>query len=767
MSEPGGGHLRRRDVLSWLSEVCVRRSWYVIAIWAALAAVSGVGASKLEIDTTTSTFLDRDAPAWSEYQRSIHDFGGDELLTIVLEGPTPYDPKTLQALYELSGRMESLPGVRRVDSLRTVPVVDARRDGSIALDPPLEAGVPATNREMRRLVEKVRKDRVAPNNLVSADERAFAINVLFDDDVDGDRDVAVAIADGLLTGRSAWISGVPVFRTKVNSRTRDELLLFVPLTLALVGGVILVGIGGLWSVAVAFTVSGCGTLVALGAMGFNGVPISLSTAILPSILLALGCAYVLHVLSAARGAADAGDLIRRLNEVARPVALSGLTTAIGFIAMATVRVSAIRELSTYGGLGIFAVVSAGLTLAPALLRQRGLERRSTGFSQWMEREGPPRLVAWVRSHAKGIVLAWIGGAAVFGYGLGRLRIETDIILWFPRGTEIRESYEAIKTRLSGISPMNVVIRSEGERTVTEPDVIETIDRLTAYLKGLPEVGKVLSIADPLRQIHSGFEGNGAAGLPHSRALTEQYLLLLESVDQIADVVSDDRRSANILLRVDVNGSKRLLEVGRKAEDWWKANGVPGFSADSTGIMYEFGRAEEEIAYGQIRGLAIAFGVMVLVLLALLKSPLGALGALLPNVLPLGVVYGLMGIMNVPLDAATVCVGCIALGIAIDDTVHIVTGYGDSRSAGLHPRQALEWTFRRVLPPVVLTTIAIAAGFAVLGISEFTLVRNFGLVTAGMVVTCLLADLTLLPIALLWAERSQPGRSSRTRRVLTS
>ena len=91
---------------------------------------------------------------------------------------------------------------------------------------------------------------------------------------------------------------------------------------------------------------------------------------------------------------------------------------------------------------------------------------------------------------------------------------------------------------------------------------------------------------------------------------------------------------------------------------------------------------------------------------------------------------------------------------MDDTVHVAVGYRAARDSGVHPQAALHLALHRVLPALILTTFAIAVGFAVLGLSEFTLVRHFGLVTAGMVVLCLLADTTLLPVLLLAADRKQ-------------
>jgi predicted RND superfamily exporter protein len=117
--------------------------------------------------------------------------------------------------------------------------------------------------------------------------------------------------------------------------------------------------------------------------------------------------------------------------------------------------------------------------------------------------------------------------------------------------------------------------------------------------------------------------------------------------------------------------------------------------------------------------------------------------LLPNAAPMVVFFGFMGLAGLPLDAATVCIGSVALGIAVDDTIHLAIAYRDERTLGAPPREILRAVFARVLPGVSTMTVSIAIGFAVLGLSEFTLIRNFGVVTAALVVVCLLADLTLL------------------------
>jgi predicted RND superfamily exporter protein len=541
---------------------------------------------------------------------------------------------------------------------------------------------------------------------------------------------------------------VAVSLKKVNSRTRAELMLFVPLTIFLVGCVVFFACGRFLSVVVSLGTSGIGTWSLLGAMGALGTPLSLSTMILPSILLALGCAYIMHILSAVQGANSRANIETAVLSITRPVGLSGLTTAIGFLAMSTVRIDAIRELGVFGAIGVISILVASLTLAPAALSlfQNGGEE---AFRNSRLRETVDRwLIPFVVRRRSAIISVWLVLLGSFVIGLSRLDVETDIILWFSKDTPIRDSYEEIRKRLAGITPVNVVITAEDGGSVVAPAVLAAIHGLASHLEELPEVGRSLSVADPIIQIHNGLNPDSGGALPSNANLISQYLLLLDSVEQMKDVLTADRSGANILLRLDVNGSNRIVGIADVVRRWWEEHGPEGFSATTTGVMYEFGRAEEEIAHGQIRGFGLALIAIGGALFLIFRRPKIAISALLPNLIPLVIAYGFMGIVGIPLDAATICLGSLALGIAVDDTIHVTSDFADRRMEGGSERDAMSESIRRVLPALVFSTVAIAAGFAVLGLSDFTLIRNLGVITAAMVVICLAADLTLLPALLV-------------------
>jgi len=496
----------------------------------------------------------------------------------------------------------------------------------------------------------------------------------------------------------------------------------------------------------------------LGLMGMAGVSLSMSTMILPSVMLALGCAYSVHVVIAVIWDGEC-DIKNALEPIVLPVAVSGLTTTIGFLAISATRIEAIRDVAAFGAFGTLVAVSASLSLAPALLVHLNISRRRSRFLRISSRVASDWLLEISASRRKRILAIGMILCVVCIYGISRLSIETDATRWFVSGSDVRESYEAIRRELSGISPMNVVIRADPGRSIVEGEALESIARLSRYLESLPEVGKAVSVADPLKQIHNAVVGAGTDVIPMEEDLVEQYLLLLSGSRSLSDILASDRSAANIILRVDHNGSRHLMEISDRAEEWWENSGAEGFKASATGIMYEFARAQEEISYGQVRGLLIAL-VLIWILLAItFRSVPIALAAVVPNAMPIVAAYGLMGLLKMPLDAGTVLVGSIALGIAVDDTVHLVSRFREGRQRGLSSFHAMGASFRRVLFPLVLTTLAVAFGFAMLGFSEFSFTRNLGILTAGIMVMCLVADLFVLPSLLLGRDGAETAMTA--------
>ena len=719
----------------------------ILLLWLALVAIAAPAVLQLEISTSTDSVLDRSGPAWSFYQSSKDLFGGDEILVVALRSETPFDASMLGKLDRLTSQLSAVPGVRRVDSLATVPLVRVRSEDEVDLSASLARGVPDDPDELRSLRAALQADRIAPRSLLSADERVTAINIQLESDSVNGFDAVVAEVRALAGQHGGWVSGVPVFRAEINRTAGLEIAKFVLITIMVVGGVFLFMIRSVWAVVTALGVGGVGTWITMAALGASGTPLTLVTVVLPSLMLALGCAYSMHLIAAARNVQGAESLEAALSPVLEPTALSGLTTAIGFLAVAAIRIDAVQQVGTYGALGVFAVVSAALTVVPAVIRLRPMTGGAPPLQSWLRESLPARLLGLAERKSSMMVTGWALVAAVFGFGLSQATVETDVTRWFPKGSDVRDSYEEIKRHLSGISPMNVVVQSDGV-PVTDPSMLASIDGLVAYLQAMPEVGKAIALTDPLRQLHAGFAADPASPLPESRLLAEQYLLLLESVEYMEDLVSFDRATANVVLRVDHNGSEHLLAVARLAEEWWRDHGPAGTTAQTTGIMHEFARAQDEIAFGQARGLGFALLTIMILMFAIYRSVRIAAVAMVPNVLPLVLVFGFLGLASIPMDAGIVVSGCLILGIAVDDTLHLVSAFRRHSLEGMDAHAALRAALRRVVTPVVLTTCVVGIGFLALASASFAFVRNLGILVVFVMLICFLADVLLLPSLLL-------------------
>jgi predicted RND superfamily exporter protein len=725
----------------------------VLLVWLLLGVLATPWVLRLEVETSTNSVLDRSGADWAYYEAAQERFGGDEVLTLLLEADEPYAPALLADVRRLSDDFAGIPGVARVDSLRTVPNVRSSPGGTLSLEPALSGDAAPDRAAADSLAARVEADRIAPRILISDDARALGVNLVLEKDADALYEEILASVDAAVGDRQAWISGVPVFRVAADARTRSELLTFVPLTVLLVGSLLFFLFRSVRAAAIPLATTGVASWLVMAAMGAQGIPITITTVMLPSVLLALGCAYSMHLVNAA-ATSEREDLRAALLAVALPVMLSGLTTAVGLVAVSTVRIDAIRQIGTFGALGVLVVLLSTLTAGPAALRLWPVPRRSPRLTETLCERVPGRIVSFINRRGTAVLAAWLIAFAVSLAGMLRLNVETDVIVWFQRSDPIRLAYEEIRSRLVGISPMNVVVEAPPEGRVSEPRVVDAVDRLAAHLEELESVGRSLSITDPLRQIHGGFTGDARQPLPDDQSLIEQYLLLLEAKEYTHDLITADRSAANVVLRVNDNGSRALLDIAAAADVWWRENGVQGYEARTTGIMYEFARAEDEIAWGQIRGLGLALLAITTILLLMFRWPRLAALALIPNAIPIAMAFGFMGLIGYPIDAATVILGNLALGIAVDDTIHVAEGFARRTASGATAEKALLETLRSVVAPLAYTTFAVALGFAVLGVSGFSPVRNLGIITGGVMVVCLLADLLLLPALLI---RTPPRR----------
>jgi predicted RND superfamily exporter protein len=532
-----------------------------IALLTALAAAGVVdprsGALRLEMDASTASMLPDDDRRAEFYEAVRKRFGDDDSMLVVLASDDLFTRERLRQLVETTRRIQALPGVDDVLSLASAVGVAGDADG-IEVGSPL-APIPE---DLRVLRTQVLEHPLWAGTLVSRDGRAATLIVTFEQD---ERELLASglprrveeVAREVPGDAEVLATGTAYVRLELTEAVLRDLRRLIPAVAFVLLLVLALTMRSLRGVVVPLATIGAAVTWTLGTLGWLGIPLTLVTAVLPPLLLTVGFAYALHVVTADAGAR--GEPL--LDDVGVAVLFAGLTTAIGFLALLLSPIHAIREFGVLAALGIAYTVVCTLTLAPALcaLLPTPAPRGGGGL---LER-GSERLARLDVRHRRAV----IGGAAVlFVAGCAALfHVETglDPIESFDRRAPQRVAFERIKGHLGGVSPLSVVLEAE-RGAFAEPATLRQLEEFAEWLRADPDVAHVTSVAELLRLLHGSLRGNPDAGLPESRRMARQLLLLGAGPEQ-RGLIDAQQRSVRLRLRARSEDSASLLPlIARRA-----------------------------------------------------------------------------------------------------------------------------------------------------------------------------------------------------------
>lgn len=734
------------------SQLCL-----VVLGLASLAAGSSLGA--LRFDSSVEHLTDKTAPDWQRLEEARKTFGSDDVIVVAQRGEgRAVEPGRMARLAGLGDRIEAIEGVDRVWSITGSGHIRGSDGALEVLD--LAEEMPRDEAEILALAARIESSPIYRDHLLSRDGTTpvllvFPRSPLSAAGSDAMVDSIRAVLDTAEGPEKLVMTGNPTFTTAVGRTMQAEQDSFTAVTLALLALVLAFAFGRPAAVLLPLLGAGAAVAIVIGTMTHLGGSLSVLSTIVPSLVLALGITYSMHFLVRALRMPGSESVERSLRDVLLPTALSVLTTAAGFLAVASSNIEAIRE---FGLLAAAAVGVVGITalLVPAaglaLLRSRPDSLEPPG-GEIVTRA--MRRCRGVAQRHGGIVLAATAILAMItAGGISRIEVNTNFVNYLEAESPANQERIEVLEHVAGPIPLRLSIDTGKAGGILEPDVLSRMRAFQDWVATVPGAEASFAITDLLAEMNLAFdEADGLPGsrdLPRSRAMAAQLLLLYESGEFGRDLdrlLSPERDRATIWVRTDVYDSGSAREMIGAIENW-SASNLAGLDPQVSGTLFSLLRSSDEIAAGQIRSLSIALFAIVLALIAVLRSPrLGAIAAA-PNLLPVLIIFGAMGWGGIPLNLGTAVVACLSLGVATDDTIHFVMAWREEVRRGLSAEDALARTFSLAGRPIALTSIALMVAFASLGFSSFGPVRDLGWLTALTMASCLLADLILLPALLL-------------------
>ncbi|HEV2852780.1 MAG TPA: MMPL family transporter [Thermoanaerobaculia bacterium] len=753
------------------------RWWTGIGWWsadhprAALAFLTAVvlamapGLLRLRLETDGHALVPPDDPAIALDREARQAFGLRDPLLVVIETRHPdgiYNPGTLGRLERLTRDLAALPGVgpENVQSLaneKRLYVLPGRFSFRPLLDPP--PTTPGRLAEVRSDVEAI---DVLHGTLVSYDRKAAAILVGVPEAGRVDRTAlyhqAVTAARRYRTADDrVSVVGAPAAEALLGEHILADLVLLVPLALAVIAAILWIACGRAWGVAIGLAKIGAALVFTLGLVGWSGQPVYLTTAVIPVLLITIGLSDEVHLLWRYRhrppDEPPATALRQSLEELARPITLSSLTTAFGFLSFLTSSIRPVLNFGLFTGAGVLFCLLWAMTATPALIALRpgalpaAASASKSGFS-WLARPalalaGRPRTV---------LPLLAVATAALM-LGIPRLAVQDGWIDNFAPGSSLRRDSEQVDRLFAGTHVLLAVLTFDppaGEipsipaarGPLLAGSAVETVGRFEKALRARPEVGGVLGLHSQLTTTaYLWAERNES-----QRRIFDNPSWIYLHARRIGNVRGEARRRelvddgfrrtvVTILLKgANYRETAALVEAIRQLE---RTELAPAHArVDLAGDVAVSQAMIPAIVRSQVGSLLLAVAGNLLIMTLLFRSLRYGLACMAPTAVSVAWTFGLMGWLGIPLGVATSMFCAVTLGIGDDYSIHFLERFRAAEAAGA------AWPGRvaaaKAGPAILIDTLAIALGFGLLGFSQVPTNRWLGLLVAiALTNACLL------------------------------
>ena len=741
-----------------------------------------LGARAVRVDYSAEQFLVFEGDAQEVFEQYKEHFPREDLqVSAFLETTGPFTTDDYQTLEQLANAFTNAG----LDPVRWIGATDFIQevviDGESAVEfVRLEDQSDVSDATLQTILEPRREHPLFMGTLWNQDLTVFGVHGYLAPTENNDahrREVTAALQSTIVdlseTSGRIVLSGLPVLRTTI------PLALEADMT-RLLGIGIIISFIILWLYFRRFSIALLcfagvvpAIVLTLGLMGYAGQSISVLTSVVPIVILVVALSDATHLVVGTREAWRNGRtiseaVVHTFTNLSRSCFFTSLTTALGFAGLIATRNHLIGEFGVLSALAVIVAYLVTLTLLPALL---AFTKDLGPHQEWGE-----RLWQGILTRVESLLqLPVVWPSAAFGLLLAvgliagsQLRVEAYIIDDLKERDTILEELRWIEDEGFGLFQINVYLDQESDEGHS-PEMLQWIEEFQAFVEedpavlgsvGLPQIVNELGTAYGTQPVGSDPTSEiGSAEVRTRREIAELlFLAELEDDDALRDVYLRDAGVGQMIILVKDQGSQVLSPLTARVEDRLQSHPPPTGRATATGTVKLTTVLWEQLISRFVPGIAFSIVLVWLALSWMFRSVWLGLLAVVPNLVPLVLLLGLMGLGGFDLKPSNILVFAIAFGIVADDTIHFLGALARNLRSSNQIHAVLAQTIREVGPALVLVTVVVVAGFTALMASRFQALFLIGLLTASAAVLALLADLVGFPALLRIVARHPAGRS---------
>lgn len=702
----------------------------------------------------------KDNPARKFYDQFRKIFGSDEFFVIAFKDEYLFTPNKLNILKKITNDLESIKLAKDVVSLANVDDIKGGEDFFEVRD--FLEEIPNSVKECERLKKEAIQNPLYRDNLISKDGSTAAIVVITyirHDDPDY-RAKLLRQVDQVLNGYSKYFvfhkAGWTITDYALSQYMKRDLKVFIPITYMLVLFVIWIFFKKFYLVLIALlNISAC-MMSTMGLFGLTGIALHNVTSIVPPLIMAMSLADSVHIFSHLDDAllqkmSKIDSLRYIIKRLFLPCFLTTLTTAVGFFSLVSSELSPIRDFALMASAGMvfeffyaFFLIPPILFYSPSRWTFRSFTKKNDFINIFSE-----KIYKLTSTHTTKLLVLFFVVVVISIWGATKVRVETDLNRFFMPSTKEYKDLEFIEKNLSGTGSLDVYLKTDIDG-FKEPSKLYYIEKLQNFISKIPGVDKVISLNDYLKEMNKSFHNENPKfyKIPETKNMVSQFLLLFD-ISTIDEFVTESFDETRLSIRLSEHASSKQKIIIQNIEDYLKKNTPKDISAKVTGRALQQVIIIDELVNSQIKSLIYAGATISIIMILVLRSISIGLISLIPNIFPILINFAIMGFVGISLNTATALISAVAIGIAVDDTIHFLSEYLKMiKQEKLSAKYSVYKTIINKGRAIISSSIILFFGFAVLITSKFHPTFDFGMLTSIIMITALIGDLMLLPCILM-------------------
>ena len=749
-----------KKIICYVADHPIR--FLIALVLISLLAISQI--HKLVFNVSAESMMVKNDPAITLYHEAINTYGSDNLIMLYIEDPKLYTPEKLQILKSFLEKVQTIPQVKSTDSLFTLANIKTI-DGEVHADPYL-AEIPDSIQAIEKIKQQALFNPFIANNLISKTNNAMAINVYIKPGINTEQEQMLSeqlelnLKNLSSSFKVAYQIGNPFVLQSITNRLILDMEEILPLSLAvlmLTLGLTLRRAGGLFIPMITATLS---VLWTFGMMAAFGISVNVMTSIVPALLVIIGSTEDIHMLSEYYTGINLGRSRKKSIEnmavnMSTAITFTFLTTYIGFLSIALNNIEVLSQFGLVASTGLLFNFVITIFFIPAILKLLG-SQKSKQISQTEQSDESNSafqslaitVFTFVQTRKKLLFYSIIAISIIGLYGTTLLRVNNSSLDYFDQHSEVRKRISTLQENLSGMETMSIILDSGIDGTFLKLKYLYEIQKIQEFLKDSKIADLSLSFVDYMSLLHVAMEedDSGDLYLPEDENIVREYMFFVKP-EHIKSYVSRDYSQTRIFVRHQISSSYELNIALEKIQKFIDENIDHGLKVHVTGNAILSTKASDYMARAQAESLILMTITIFIIISVLFFNFKAGLVAIVPNIVPIIILFGVMGYFGIPLNTGTAMTAAIALGICVDDTMHFMVRYHHEIKKNINDSSILLNTVKNEATAILSTSVALAMGFSVMAVSSFPPIAHFGILSAFVIMLALIATFVITPVML--------------------